>query len=201
MKERPIIFTGESVRAILEGRKTQTRLVIKPQPKIVHEIYPDSSIETEKLFRSGDQRIHCPYPVGQRLWVKETWGIIRQRKPHPIEHIFYRASSPDALSKWKSSIFMPRDLSRITLEVTEVRAQRVQNISEEDARAEGIERRTEYSVMRDTDIEEFSGNGVWTIYPQMAFKFLWDSINAKRGYSWEINPWIWAISFRKIRHS
>ena len=173
MKERPIIMTGESVRAILEGRKTQTRRVIKPQPR-----------------NGKDWR--CPYgQSGGRLWVRETWQaqsitgewwhkVKKDERPLHNWSVVDRATLPASLNemppKWISPLFMPRWASRITLEVTGVRVERVQDISEDDAIAEGT--------------------GSTSVY-----RLLWDSINAKRGYSWDSNPWVWAVGFKIIKEA
>ena len=199
MKERPIIFSGPMVRAILEGRKTQDRRVVKPQPSVVHGVHSDASITTNLCFRLGDQRIHCPYGrPGDLLWVRETWRafepdrvrfggrgamsglMMRVYANPPIEGesiIEYRADHPKA-SGWKSSAQMPRWASRITLEVTDVRVQRVQEISERDATAEGFN-----PITRDCKVPKF--------------RELWDSTNAKRA-PWASNPWVWAITFREL---
>jgi hypothetical protein len=189
MKERPIIFSGDMVRVILDGRKTQTRRVIKPQPKIIHALYPDASIETERIFRRGDQRIHCPYGIpGDRLWVRETFchaTLTGYDARKDGGDYWYRATDEGLCDgPWKPSIFMPRWASRILLEITEVRVERVQDISEKDAGAEGAWRTP-------------AGCSHYSIEPP-EFETLWDSINAKRGYSWESNPWVWVISFRRI---
>ena len=181
------------VRAILEGRKVQTRRVVKPQPRVVHALYPDSSIETDRIFRKGDQRIHAPYQVGTRLWVRETYGT----RPD-LSHVEYRADRLDSVgalpfehiydeqTKWRSSMFMPRKYSRIDLTVTDVRCRRLQDISEEDAMAEGF-----YQAVRE------SPNGVGQDVVGW-YARLWDAINAKRGFPWASNPWVWAYTFERI---
>lgn len=186
MKEHPILFSGPMVRAILEGRKTQTRRVINPQPKVVHDFYPDGTLETERLFRNGG-RIRCPYGVlGDRLWVRETWG--KDPYAHLSGHIpiLYKVGppsvDPDYPVPWKPSIHMPRWASRITLEVVEVRAQRLQDITEEDAVAEGV---------------NCAVGGFITTNPVNAFHGLWDYINGKRA-PWDSNPWVWAVTFRRV---
>lgn len=181
MKEHPILFSGPMVRAILDGRKTQTRRVVNPQPKVVHDFYPDGTLETERLFRNGG-RIRCPYGVrGDRLCVRETWG--KAPHAHLSGHvpILYKVGppsiDPDYPVKWKPSIHMPRWASRITLEVVDLAVQPVQTISKADAIAEGI----------------------WECYedPKGAFRALWESINADRA-PWDSNPWVWAVTFRRI---
>lgn len=185
-KERPILFSGPMVRAILEGRKTQTRRVVN------HQSYFPANRQTWPLDANGlgaPGAISCPYGnPGQRLWVRETW------QPGPDDSVAYRASDDMNHNQWKPSIFMPRWASRITLEVTDVRVERVQAISRLDIVAEGWphdERQAlqiaqviaglDDEVIDDASIEWFAD--------------LWDSINAKRGYSWESNPWVWVITF------
>lgn len=157
MKERPILFSGPMVRAIREARKTQTRRVVK-------EIDPDEFVSSNE---ADNLALCCPYgAVGDRLWVRETWqgnqGDIRYGADGDSLHGY---------NGWRPSIFMPRWASRITLEVTGVRVERVQEISEEDAQAEGVAHRCDYKVV-------------------------WDAINGKK-YPWSSNPWVWVIEFKR----
>lgn len=171
MKERPILFSGAMVRATLADRKTQTRRVIteRYQQCLSPEDEPEAFLE------------FCPYgQPGDRLWVRETWCYVGEVVPEPIECI-YKATDPDWQGGWTPSIFMPRWASRITLEVVSVRVERVQNISEEDAKAEGV-----------IPLEPRTG-----LY-RCEFERVWDSINARRGYSWDSNPFVWCVSFRRI---
>ncbi|TXH46076.1 MAG: hypothetical protein E6Q97_30340 [Desulfurellales bacterium] len=202
MKETPILFSGPMVRAILEGRKTQTRRVIKPQPvpfgvssykgsRQGWKWKPDSlnrrwndddkdPYNTDPIGRA-DLALSCECPYGQpgdRLWVRETWGPC-------AGGVCYRASEeitvcPDG-GKWKPSIFMPRWASRITLEITDVRVERIKSISADDAEKEGC----------GFGVNDETGG------PVARFKTLWDSINSKRGFGWDANPWVWAISFKR----
>lgn len=213
--ERPILFSAEMVRAILAGTKSQTRRVIKPQPdEPVIRLLPRTTYAGNVLWSNVlgtgkyvelDNR-KCPYgKPGDRLWVRETWCPVDDTKldEHGEQWVDYKATpryaeshpagwdnEPDSLDalKWKSPMFMPRWASRITLEVVEVRVQRVQDISEEDAIAEGCRGGKQY--LGHGDFNE--------IPPSAEFRDLWDSINAKRGYSFESNPWIWCISFRRV---
>jgi len=214
MKERPILFSAEMVRAILDGRKTQTRRVIKPQPICTGTSgidrfergclgmdywYPSSPSGKIGIFEPP--RYKCPYGVpGDRLWVRETWlnaGVeIPGCKP---DEIWYREDEDEAFAiscephdqrpKWRPSIFMPRWASRITLEVTGIRVERVQDIIEGDIRSEGVEcpEHDFHSGFCAGECSSLRG----------AFRTLWDSINKKRGYEWDVNPWCWVISFRK----
>ena len=209
MKERPIIMNTENVKAILDGKKAQARRVIKPQFKRLLSIYNDCSIETESIFRSGRQRIRCPYgQVGDRLWVRETWAIKgcgsrvsldkeTWSEGFPVERLQYIATDvapiPPELADdsktpywWnkRPSIFMPRWASRITLEITEVRVERVQEARLGDRIAEGYP----YNFCPDEDVFQW-------------FKDLWDSLNAKRGYGWDTNPWVWVISFKRLSNA
>lgn len=178
MKERPILFNGEMVRAILAGRKTQTRRAVKPQP--VEGCWmggPRNGVWDERTGMAWfGQTWRCPCGVsGDCLWVRETW--CSDPEPSQPERVCYRATAGDeSFIRWKPAIHMPRWASRITLEIAEVRVQRLQDISEEDARAEGVEN---VYCARD------------------CFADLWDSINGKRA-PWSSNPWVWAISFRKV---
>jgi len=209
MKEHPIIFSGPMVRAILEDRKTQTRRVIKPQPKY--------------SFPKVQEVWNCPYgKPGDLIWVRETWATIWTEYepdenqtiwdvPHRIE---YKADTdakypggwpsdsgddPDC-PKWHPSIHMPRCASRITLEITDVRVERVQEISPEDCEAEGITGKTLASPMRGQPYEEYENeDGIIYTTPILAFAALWDSINLKRGYGWDKNPWVWVIAFKRIK--
>lgn len=200
MKERPILFSAPMVRAILEGRKTVTRRIIKPtQPR------------ADGLWPAGrDPLPDCPYgQPSDRLWVRETWMPDAPRdgtwddvaffgcKGSPLsmipaqyrtpEHVIHRASwDGHDMVGWKPSIHMPRWASRITLEVTGVRIERLQDISEADARAEGI--------------EQSERTGGWLpgncAAPEWAFRELWESINGAG--SWNANPWVWVVEFRRI---
>lgn len=232
MKERGMIFNGEMVRAILDGRKTQTRRIMKNQPA---GDYPD----TPALIRSvgggfqwyghyGVSSIfNCPFgAVGDRIWVRETWGVVSHEldedgriqpwspdRPataiHEMPfgngyytgHAIYAADGEftwgdddgyeDGRSCWKPSIHMPRAACRILLEVTGVRVERLNSISLEDAQAEGME----LTGWRPTYSDPDSGGEVWTPYDN--FAQLWESIYGKE--SWQANPWVWVIEFKRIQ--
>ena len=175
MTERPILFSGPMVRALLEGRKTQTRRVMKPQPKGMARLDTGGSWP----LASGSEFMRCPYGVpGDRLWVRESW----RKADSMTESVFYRADEEwNAGAGWKPSIHMPRWASRLTLEVTGVKVERVQEISERDAVAEGMPP----SVPDQATAVEI-------------FEELWDSINEARGYGWSVNPWVWALTFRVL---
>lgn len=191
MKERPILFSTPMVQAILEGRKTQTRRVMKPQP-FQHDsgwwIY--EGFRPKARYNSGSRAANFPpnewdmltSPYGcisDRLWVRETFleTISTDDKIHYEYRADYSKTMADDVC-WKPSIFMPREACRIMLEVTDVRVERLQDITEEDAIAEGTVRIHRYKTM------------VWE------YETLWESINGKG--SWEKNPWVWVIEFKKI---
>lgn len=199
MKERGIIFNAEMVRAILDGRKTQTRRIIKSVPA-THNFHgwvmssTQAKDEGKACWAIGDSpllkepiRLNCPLgKIGDRLWVRETWrkfdfsdecGCSEYPCGCPENGaIMYRATQDDGESKWRPSTHMPRRYSRITLEITNVRVERLQDISEQDAIAEGI---TNISVLS-----------------KYIFSKLWESIY---GFdSWSSNPWVWVIEFKKV---
>jgi len=181
--ERPIIFSSEMVRAILDGRKTQTRRVVRLPSWFQVVTYVNDTQYKDCIERE----VKCPYGgIGERLWCKETFQADEIAMKYKIkEKIFYRATMPNGLQHLRPSIFMPRWASRITLAITGVRVERIQDITEEDAKAEGCE----------------IGHGLTDDNPffaREAFQKLWDSINAKRGYGWNENPWVFVISFKKV---
>lgn len=191
MRDRPILFSGEMVRAILDGRKTQTRRAVKPQPdfvagneKIVARFTPDDC----RLGRLG-KAIQCPHgQPGDRLWVRETFADegCRMRR----EDCYYRADGECDLQggRWTPSIHMPRWASRITLEITGVRVERLQDISEEDAIAEGP-----------PGLKFPAPPGSFWVTDdgrRKAFRSLWESINGPE--SWKQNPWVWVIEFKRL---
>jgi hypothetical protein len=194
VRERPILCNGEQVRAILAGTQTVTRRVIQPRIGGLSGLgfwgYDTTPEDQATVAVFGDtsgyhpQRIRCPYgQPGDRLWVRETWNCIDTgRLTQRQDWVRYRATDGDEMY-WRPSIHMPRWASRITLEVASVRVERVQDITSEDAMHEGITApllNDKYSTMRG------------------GFSILWDEINAKRGYSWDSNPWVWCISFKEI---
>lgn len=204
MKERPILFNGDMVRALLEGRKTQTRRVMKTQPANfdadgdIALMYEEGS-ETAKTI--GEKPFVCPYgEPGDRLWVREahafvpepayrcSTGIYQQVNPaDDYEACVYRENFDRARSfPWRPSIHMPRWASRITLEIVSVRVERLQEISEKDARAEGV-----------NGEQEAADAGLsWHDKPRRAFRLLWQSINGAD--SWDANPWVWVVEFKRV---
>jgi hypothetical protein len=191
MSEKPILFCGEMVRAILAGTKVQTRRIITPQPTgsrywspfdegWMLAFYPDN--------KDAEPHILKPtyLPGCHRLWVREAWRF--SDDPAHVASFHYRADGERA-GRWHPSIFMPKSAARIWLEVTEVRAQRVAEISKEDAIAEGMPH------------EWVNGpGGSYLPDPRGEFGILWNKLNAKRGYDFDSNPWVWAYTFKRIDH-
>lgn len=183
-KEHPILFSGPMVKALLDGRKTQTRRPVKPQPENC-KVQP----------KIGD--IHCPFGgVGDRLWVRETYKIVPvsaysrcsavEMKINPdddLEVAVFRCGwerSPGGIP-WRPSIFMPRWASRIQLEIMKLTVHRLQDITELQAQAEGAAPLCLSESYRD------------------AFRRLWDGLHKPYGLAgWDANPWVWAIEFKRI---
>jgi hypothetical protein len=193
MKELPIRFSGPMVKAILDGSKTQTRRVVKQDRDGLLDCKPTPA------WDAFWQCVACPYgKPGDRLWVRETFGIDDEdgavlyfADPDTAQNAEHARICEDRYPRRRPSIHMPRWASRILLEITDVRVERVQDISEADAQAEGIE----YS-------ERFEGYciGMAEHYhshdPRLSYASLWESINGPD--SWAANPWVWVIEFRRI---
>lgn len=246
MKERPILFSAPMVLALLDGTKTQTRRIVKPQDSV--EFDPDLQASPIYLHSAtcpgycdyGCPVLPCPFGgPGDRLWVRETWRSWNETcsddhdddpcEPHCNQtYVAYAATprrgfrpkpdgasityldesspleqNPKVLGPWKPSIHMPRWASRITLEVTGVRVERLCSISEADAKAEGADR--DFTPVLEDDREDPREVG----YPSASdlahaeatkhrrfFQSLWESINGAG--SWNANPWVWAISFKRV---
>lgn len=221
MKERPIIFSGPMVRALLERGKTQTRRIVdmtNPHRPIgflggegeeddpgewgYHFDGPDHN-GYAVLARGLDERhnhgrisIRCPYgEVGDRLWVRETWQNTSNYDERDPDYLHYaadwngkRPGCAENRWSWRSPVAMPRWASRIILEITEVRVQRLQYISEADARAEGC------SGARGATGQMIPGP---PLTAREDFERLWGSTNGKRA-PWVSNPWVWAITFKRV---
>jgi hypothetical protein len=231
VREKPILFSGEMVRAILDGRKTQTRRVITPQPIATDGEYGttltlqrwtgprDNAVLTATgRFNAEDDLLAAAFSphgaVGDRLWVRETWSTVTWQtiigRPGLRDETVYRAgphpfgkSAPhgwtDDGNKWRPSIFMPRARSRITLEITNVRVERVHDITEAEAQAEGVARVSDPDDITDDDALLNAECGYFPPrYYVAAYHELWDSLNAKRGYGWNVNPWVWVLEFRRV---
>ena len=198
-KERPILFSGPMVRAILDGRKTMTRRIVKPQP---HAGVRQSPFVPSGLEDGHGKELRCPCgQPGDRLWVRETWAA-----PHAYDHlpprmisqearIHYTATEERGGLLWRSSIHMPRWVSRITLEITAVRVERLQDISEADALAEGIYKPLGSQFWHTNP----SANILPGETPQWAYRNLWETINGPG--SWDANPWVWVIEFKRIERA
>jgi hypothetical protein len=189
MKDRPILMSAPMVRATLAGVKTMTRRVITPQPPADGSAKAwtwaiDSDAPRPALGWRDDAigacAAVCPHGrPGDLLWVRETWGIAGQFRDGP--EIAYRATDDRNGITWKPSIHMFRAYSRLTLRITNVRVERVQDISESDAVAEGVD----------------CYDSAVSVPARERFMSLWDGLNAKRGYGWAANPWVWVISFER----
>jgi hypothetical protein len=224
MRERPILFSGPMVRAVLDGHKTQTRRVVKRD--LSGRV---KAVGSPRNWHLDDPNavLACPYGVpGDRLWVREThlldppqdgtWdyasytdGVIENVAEIPDRfcnpnHVLYSADEQCDLIRgawrWRPSIHMPRWASRIDLRITEISVEPLQSISEADARAEGVDWAAPhfYGVFQlDNDREDPRevGYGVGGSFALDNFRRLWDSINARRGHGWDANPWVWVVSF------
>ena len=207
IKTTPMIFNTEMVRALLAGNKARTRRIVKPQP-FVSDVFPSWVFPaTKKEAKEGAGLFYpnskssvlarCPFgKAGDLIYVRETSGeIIRQVGSTPHKKSVFKADSPNAVEyydcngkpgpavKWKPSIHMPRWASRLTLKINSVRVERIQDISEADAKKEGI------SFLRNApDCDE-------TLTEKQLFGFLWDSVYPE---SWNKNEWVWVIGFEVI---
>lgn len=205
MRERGMIFNAEMVRAILNGSKTQTRRIVKSQYQ--HESQQLVKCE-DGLFRWWIRGAQIPHggpvnqkygKVGDRIWVRETWAEAGAGAP---ELTLYRANYPEHVPshyenitpvsdiRWTPSIHMPRWASRILLEITAVRVERLNAISDKDAQAEGLER------YNDDGIVYYGPYGRGDCRPERAFSELWQSIYGES--SWQANPWVWVIEFKRV---
>ena len=246
MKSRPIIFDGESVRAILEGRKTQTRRVVKNKTALewlAPDDLPGGSMFSP-AFVANPENFLSPYGfAGDELWVRETfcsrfvdppgpngyydgyWYAATDETPQKVDGdgcTVFRKNGEEA-SPWISPLRMPREASRLTLRVTDVRVERVRDISEADAMAEGCKPVVWSDPPWWQGYREFNGDLLhqqtqgeqppdWMIEPhkmkpckhmdtsaRQMFAGRWISINEKRGFGWATNPWVWAVTFEVIR--
>lgn len=210
MTERPILFSAPMVRAILDGRKTQTRRIVKPQPPEWAQFaqpvvggaakprtgwdWTDRDVDSDSLMHwpSYDKPMPCPYgQPGDQLWVRETWAVphaLDGRKPRyvPADARFhYRADEDAGGLLWRPSIHMPRWASRITLEITEVRVERLNAITGMDAKREGV------------DVPPWiPEDGADLDWAKGTFAGMWESIHGPD--SWAANPWVWVIGFKRF---
>lgn len=190
MKTRPILFQPEMARANWDGLKTRSRRIMKPQPDGCVAFSQPVLHDGVAIFRNPHsilrQDIRCPYGApGSLLWVREPHYVERAGyKDGSDQFILYRATDPDApVGAWTPAIHMPRWASRMTLELTEVRVERLQDISEEEAEREGVAQAFE------------TPSGAVQSYPRYTWGFckLWRSINGPR--SWDANPWVWVLAY------
>lgn len=211
MMTRPLLFSGPMVRAILDGRKTETRRPLKVQPREIlpPRLRPGRSPSDIRVWFALTERgrtplenrgkaFRCSYgEIGDRLWVRETWGLVNhggyavdpstlcyradgeQRLVKPDELLAYNEGRDRPVlprEGWRPSIHMPRWVSRLTIELTAVRVERLQKITLAGARAEGVSEAV--SVGK--------------------FRQLWDGLNQARGFGWDENPWVWVLTFKKV---
>lgn len=202
MKERPVLFNAEMVRAILDGRKTQTRRVMTPQP-VLENVFMGGANQQSWTHKGtatpAGWLMHnmCPFgQVGDRLWVRETFmdltGTGIEASTGQFEGYAYRADTPagshgdetrkEYKLKWTPSLHMPRKACRLVLEITGVRVERLNDINNDDAKAEGV-------IPMPCAAEKIIGS-------KLAFAELWSSIYGAE--SWQANPWVWVITFRRI---
>ncbi len=202
MKERPILFSGPMVRAILEGRKTVTRRVAKKALMCLCGHPLEDHIEHQGFTTHGACAPYqhdwgnSPSPYGRpghRLWVREAWAEIYVAQAPGEKWVVYREcdNRTDYGGPWKPSIHMRRRDSRILLEITAVRVERLQDISEEQALAEGVKvEPCDHARQACADI------GCWGDTAKGAFGFLWESLNGEG--SWAANPWVWVVEFKRV---
>ena len=208
MTERPMLFDSRSVSGILDGSITQTRRAMKPQPRpgvrgdgtqigtqrgqlgSPYSVWESKHAGVIPLTEDCFYRVYraCPYgQMGDRLWGREAFALFKG-------DLFYRADGTNNVrieeaTGWKPSIHMSHELSRILLEITGVRVERVQDIARLDAKAEGF-------LPGLNGLEKFNGRSYGNA--QLAFQASWDFINDNRGYGWDANPWVWVIEFKLV---
>ena len=195
---KPILFNTDMVRAILDGRKTVTRQAVKPQPQGYFEVNDNPLYIYDMSFGNG--RIYPPYQQDDIMYVKETWHKYKKRigkgkSCYMAEFYGYKASianSEDSDEKWRPSIHMPKEAVRIWLKVIGVRVERLQDITEKQAKAEGFE-----PVMSTKDSSFYTP---WQGPPVENFKYFWNYTIKKKDlplYGWNANPWVWVIEFER----
>jgi len=222
--EKPIMFSDPMIRAILNGTKTQTRRVITPQPTLPaeHCVFTgwDDSWSTHDA-RDADPSVVdewvCPYgKPGTHLWVRECWSPDHAAF-YPNFPVIYRSDGYDPLKDQGEEPDHPGQVSRITLRVESIRVERVNDISEEDAIAEGMERNcdewnmprylrkcpacndVEMCQARNEFIHDGLGPACFPVTAVEAFKYLWEKINGSRGFGWDVNPYVWVVGFERIK--
>jgi hypothetical protein len=232
MKSRPILFSAPMVRALLAGTKTQTRRLVKPQPPFgcrylingannaaLCQSLDNPAVWVPPTPSSVDHRLPCPYGrPGDRLWVKETWRTVRS-----LDHVKPTALAAGAPIQYDADLWQPgfglidpgktrvslhlcRHLSRIDLEIAEIRVERLQSISEADAISEGIEQRESSAwknylfetahPKRGKAITDEQHRIMGYVDPRESYRSLWEKINGAG--SWALNPWVWVVSFKRV---
>lgn len=210
MKERPILFSAPMVRALLAGTKTQTRRVVKGLPATAGPFQRFQKFSNDNTIHAGFDSnvrdgagemcfhfIRCPYgQPGDRLWVRESgyWALDQKDADLTVYRATADMQGQDV--KWMSPLFMPRWASRILLEVTAVRVERLQEISEVDAKAEGIRLVAPAEQVAGEHRDLWEHGKAVTCHPVRAYKHLWTSINGPG--SWDANPWVWVVEFRRV---
>jgi len=233
MKERPILFNGEMVRAVLDGRKTQTRRLMKPQPRpgvrgdgTLIETHPGQLSAPYSVWESKNggtipltedcfYRTYraCPYgQMGDRLWVRETFyqgvsscidenGDALASRTRDVRYVEEEDRRPTCGNTWQKrpSIHMPRWASRILLEITDIRVERVQDTSYDDMTAEGVDTSGPVCgeilmLMTHTD----NMDDAQSVMHRDCWADLWDTINEEKGFGWDVNPWVWVVEFKVI---
>lgn len=218
MKEKPILFSTPMVKAIIEDRKIKTRRVIKGMgnkmhfgrllgdwglsdpPELIDGVLHwtlQTDVDENEIFK-----VKCPWEVGQTLWVRETWNCLYMPINNKTEY-WYKAGDEfedSANEKWRPSIFMPRSAARLFLKVTSISVERLQDITQVDAIDEGATRipsLPEYQKAFNEAIRNKTKPPLGES-PRERFIRLWDSLNLKRGYGWDLNPWVWVVEFEKV---
>jgi len=220
MTDRPILFSGPMIRALLEGRKTQTRRVFKG-------IEADGNGTFHVFNRHGgligvseadvpiEAPDYMPYAGGDRLWVREAHSLLPrtayrgsvgtgtiEQVEHPTDGytaaVFREGFDRSGRPRWRPGIHMPRWASRLTLIVTDVRVERVKEISTSDCFAEGIQRP---ACLTDPNVPMLGSDKTLRDNTVRGFRDLWDSLNANRGFGWEANPWVVALTFNVIKQN
>lgn len=202
LHERSVRFNALSIRALAAGRKTQARFAVKGQDQTWDKVTPEWDVNGKEFFVVSGQTeqnglrpiltaIKCPYgQAGDRLWVRETFSVVPDHdEPAGHSAVLYRADGHGPYGKWRSSTQMPREASRIFLEVTGVRVERLHDIDEAGAVAEGAQRDEQpdtpnFTLHESTRVARFQYRSIWN--------------DAKQGWSWECNPWVWVVEFRRV---
>ena len=201
MKDKGLLFKTDMVQAIDKNLKTMTRRLEglkgineNPGDYKFNGFTSYAGISKAIFIHKNDYiEIKCPYQIGQKLWVRETWNILK------LNVIAYKADDKSRYKhiKWKSPLFMPKKYARLWLEVVDIRIERLQDINVDDIEEEGLK-----SLIKWTDDKlafYWKIGKIVTDDIEEAWRLLWDSIH-KTGYTWDLNPWLWVITFKRIKH-